>query len=174
MRRGAWLPFPQLPALVRLFTGTPLSESTLQRVTEAAGAAAVAVQTAAVARLERALPAPPEGSAVLQVSVEGAMVPLRGKGEWAAVKTLAVGTVQPPTTTAKGEPAVHVTDRSSCCRMAAAATFGRLAPVETHRRGVETAGTVGGVVDGAAWCPGCLDLHRPDAVRILDLPHAAA
>jgi hypothetical protein len=38
---------------------------------------------------------------------------------------------------------------------------------------VETAGTVCGVVDGAEWCQGFLDLHRPDAVRILDFPHAA-
>jgi hypothetical protein len=31
---------------------------------------------------------------------------------------------------------------------------------------------VAGVCDGADWCQGFLDLHRPDAVRILDFPHA--
>ncbi len=30
-----------------------------------------------------------------------------------------------------------------------------------------------GVVDGAPWCQTFLDTHRPDAVRILDFPHAA-
>src|SRR6266542_1843425 len=46
-----------------------------------------------VARLEQRGEAPPTGPALLQVSVDGAMVPLRGKGEWAEVKTLAVGAV---------------------------------------------------------------------------------
>ena len=51
--------------------------------------------------------------------------------------------------------------------------FGRLATVETHRRGTETAGTVCAVVDGAEWQQKFIDLHRPDAVRILDWCHAA-
>ena len=52
-------------------------------------------------------------------------------------------------------------------------TFTRLATVETHRRGMETAGTVCGVADGADWCPQFYDTQRPDAVRILDVSHAA-
>lgn len=167
------MPFERLPEVLALFTGTRLSASTIQRITEAAGAAAVAGQTAAVERLERDLPAPPGGPAVLQVSVDGAMVPLRGKGEWAEVKTVALGAVQPPVVGRDGEREVPVTDLSYFSRLADADTFGRLATVETHRRGVETAGTVCGVVDGAEWCQGFLDLHRPDAVRILDFPHAA-
>ena len=170
---GTWVPFERLPDLLRQFTGTRLSASTIQRVTEAAGAAAVAVQDEAVVRLERALPAPPAGPAVLQVSVDGAMVPLRGKGEWAEVKTLALAEVQPAVVNQQGEREVPVTALSYFSRLADAETFGRLATVETHRRGVETAGTVCGVVDGAEWCQGFLDLHRPDAVRILDFPHAA-
>jgi len=172
-RLGTWVPFERLPDLLALFTGTRLSASTIQRITEEAGVAAVAVQTVAVERLERHLPAPPTGPAVLQVSVDGAMVPLRGKGEWAEVKTLALGEVQPPVVNRDGEREVPVTALSYFSRLADAETFGRLATVETHRRGVETAGTVCGVVDGAEWCQGFLDLHRPDAVRILDFPHAA-
>jgi hypothetical protein len=56
--------------------------------------------------------------------------------------------------------------------LADAATFGRMALVETHRRGTETARTVCAVSNGAAWIQGFVDLHRPDAVRILDFPHA--
>ena len=52
-------------------------------------------------------------------------------------------------------------------------SFGRLAAVETHRRGTETAGKVCAVVDGAEWQQGFIDLHRPDAVRILDWCHGA-
>ncbi len=172
-RLGTWVPFERLPEMLHRFTGTRLSASTIQRVTEMAGAAAEALQTAAVERLERDLPAPPAGPAVQQASVDGAMVPLRGKGEWAEVKTLAIGTVQTPVLTKEGELEVHVTDLSYCSRLTDHATFTRLATVETHRRGMETAGMVCGVVDGADWCQQCFDTQRPDAVRILDFSHAA-
>src|SRR5204863_9442345 len=52
-------------------------------------------------------------------------------------------------------------------------TFTRQALVEVQRRGVATAGTVCAPADGAEWIQGFLDHHRPDAVRILDFPHAA-
>lgn len=57
-------------------------------------------------------------------------------------------------------------------RLTDAETFGRLALVETYRRGTETAKTVCAVNDGAEWLQGFVDLHRPDAVGILDFPHA--
>ena len=60
--------------------------------TEAAGAAYVALQTAAVERLEHSDDVPPAGPAVLQASVDGAMVPLI-KQQWGEAKTLAIGTV---------------------------------------------------------------------------------
>jgi hypothetical protein len=49
-----------------------------------------------------------------------------------------------------------------------------LALVATHRRGTETAKTVGAVSDGAEWIQGFVDRHRPDAVRIFDFPLAAS
>lgn len=45
--------------------------------------------------------------------------------------------------------------------------------VELHRRGIERAGRVGAVVDGKEWCQSFIDYHYPEALRILDLPHAA-
>lgn len=59
-------------------------------------------------------------------------------------------------------------------RLADSATFGELASIEIQRRGVETAGRVGAVVDGAEWCQTFIDLHAPHCVRILDFPHAAS
>jgi hypothetical protein len=114
----------------------------------------------------RALPDPPPGPAVQQLSVDVAMVPLVG-GSWAEVKTLALGTVTP---VPDGESTT--TALSYFSRLTDADTFGRLATIETDRRGTTTAGTVVAIVDGADWCQGFIDLHRPDAVRILDLPHA--
>jgi len=98
------------------------------------------------------------------------MVPLQ-HGAWAEVKTLALGVVSAPIQE-RGEWVVHTEELSYCSRLTDAETFGRLALVETPRRGTETAKTVCAVSDGAAWIQGVVDLHRPDAVRILDFPPA--
>jgi hypothetical protein len=143
--------------------GVALRASPVRQHTEAAGAASVAVQTTAVAALDREPPPPPPGPAGQQVSAAGALVPRVG-GAWAEVTTLVIGTVLPPDPTATASHP-RATDRSSCARLADAAT---------HPRGGATAGTVVGVMDGAAWVPGVLDEHRPDAVRVLDCPHAVA
>jgi hypothetical protein len=50
--------------------------------------------------------------------------------------------------------------------------FSRLAFVEIRRRGVEKAKEVAAIMDGAEWEQGFTDDHRPNAVRILDFPHA--
>jgi hypothetical protein len=164
------MPFERVPAVLAFFMGVTIDADTARRLTEGAGAAQVVVETVAVEHLEAALPPAPVGPAVQQLSIDGAMVPLVG-GEWAEVKTLAVGTVVAAQPAESPDPRTE--DLSYFSRLADAETFGRLATVETHRRGTETAGVVCAVVDGAAWLQGFVDLHRPDAVRILDFPHAA-
>lgn len=169
VRLGTWLPFEQVPAGLAHFTQVAVDSDTARRLTEAAGAALVQVETAAVEQLEAAPPPPgPAEPAVLQLSVDGAMVPLVG-GEWAEVKTLATATLEP----AAGEAAEpRATALSYFSRLADWATFQRLAWVETHRRGVLRASRVCGVQDGAEWQPKFVRWHRPDAVLILDFPHA--
>ena len=68
----------------------------------------------------------------------GRMIPLVG-GDWAEVKTLVIGEVQPPGD-GKGETVIHTTEHSYFSRLTDSETFQRLALVETQRRGVETAG----------------------------------
>ena len=99
------------------------------------------------------------------------MVPLLRK-EWAEVKTLAIGTIGEPVLE-EGHRVVHAKEMSYFSRLAEHQSFSRLATVETHRRGTEGAGKVCAVVDGAEWQQKFIDLHRPDAVRILDWCHAA-
>jgi len=167
VRLGTWLPFEQVPRGLAHFTQATVSADTARRLTEAAGAALVAWETAEVARWEVAgLPGPP-GPAVQQVSVDGAMVPLV-HGEWAEVKTLAIGTIE-----RGADAAPRVTAVSYFSRLAEAATFCRLGRLECYRRGTATAGLVCGICDGAEWCQHCLDWYCPGAVRILDFPHAA-
>lgn len=166
-RLATWMPFAQAAEHLAFFWGVTVSEATVRRQTEAAGAAYVAVQTAAVERLVREQPPPPAGPACQQVSADGAMVPLVG-GAWAEVKTVAIGTIEREGATG----AVQTGNLSYFSRLAEHTTFTHLALCETHRRGVATAGVVVGVMDGSPWLQGFLDYHRPDAVRILDFPHA--
>jgi len=160
------MPFAHAARELGWLTGAVASRQVAHRLTEAAGAAYVAEQTAAVERLDRRPTPEPIGPAVLQLSVDGAMISLVHK-QWVEVKTLAVGRVDRPTT---GE--ARAREPSYFSRRAAHADFRRLALAETHRRGVGTAGAVVAVMDGATWLQGFIDSHRHDAVRVLDFPHA--
>ena len=172
MLLGTWMPFAPAAAYLARFLKVSVSAATARRHSEAAGAAYVAVQTATVERLEREAPAPSAGPAVQQVSADGAMVPLVG-GTWAEVRTVAIGTVVPHRRPAgRSGNGTHATELSYFSRLTDHATFIRLAHAELHRRGTETAGTVVGVNDGADWEQQLLDRYRPDAVRVLDFPHA--
>jgi hypothetical protein len=170
VRLGSWMPFAhaarELGWLSRAPGGALVSESVAERLTEAAGAALVAEQTAAVARLERQPTPEPAGPGLLQVSADGAMISLVGK-QWVEVKTLALGRV-----IRAADGTMRTTDRSYFSRRAEHTAFRRLALVETHRRGVGTAGTVVAVMDGAEWLQRFIDFHRSDAIRVLDFPHA--
>jgi hypothetical protein len=170
VRLGTWMPFARASQELQHFRRVAVSRPVVERTTEAAGAACVAVQTAEAGRIERELPPPPSGPAKQFLSVDGAMVPLVG-GVWAEAKTLVIGEVQPPAVV-RGEEVVRTTRLSYFSRLAEAETFQRLALVETQRRGLETAGLVAAVTDGSEWCQKFVDHHRSDAVRILDFPHA--
>jgi hypothetical protein len=109
----------------------------------------------------------------LLISSDGAMVPLVG-GDYVEAKTLVIGRVQAKEKPSKQRPDQHVetVDLSYFSRVADADTFGLRAIVETERRGVSLAGQVCAVQDGAEWIQGFVDLHAPDALRILDFAHA--
>ena len=154
------------------WTQIQLHRTSAARITEAAGATAVALQTQAAEHILQTHPEAPPGPAQLVFSVDGAMVPLL-HGVWAEVRTLAVGEPHLSTTT-KGEVVVETQALSYFSRLTDSTTFGELATLELHRRGIETAGQVGAVADGAEWCQTFIDLHAPAAVRILDFPHAAS
>ena len=95
VRLGTCLPFAQAAEALAFFTGVTVSEPTVRRMTEGAGAAYEAVQTAAVATMEEELPPVPVGSWVQLLGLDWAMVPLLHY-EWAEVKALAIGAVGRP------------------------------------------------------------------------------
>ena len=153
---GAQIPFRQAARLIGHFRNVEVSEATVRRATEKSGQAQVELQTKEVAALEGELQEAAEGPALQQLSVDGAMVPLL-HGEWGEVKTLAIGVIEEPA--AAGE--VHAREMSYFSRMTDHQSFARLATVETHRRGVERAGSVcGGGRSGVA-----AEVHRPAPAR---------
>src|SRR5260370_3610895 len=95
-----------------------------------------------------------------------------GSGEWGEVRRAAIGEVEAHRSP-QGNEQVKVTHLSYFSRMTDAETFEQLAEVELRRRGVRQAQAICAVTDGAVWLQHFIDLHRPDAVRILDFPHAA-
>jgi hypothetical protein len=130
------------------------------------------VQTAEAHRPWKTDPRAEENSLRLAMSADGAMVPLTG-GEWAEVRTLAIGEVPPCPPEKDPFPQVHVRQLSYFSRLMDAATFTDLAEVETRRRTLVQAKEVCAVMDGADWLQSFAEIHRADAVRILDFPHAA-
>lgn len=164
------MPFGKASQMLAHLLGVQVSEATVRRMTERVGTQIEAVQTQASVQ-----PAPTEPCGERNkkqaISADGAYVPLI-KGEWAEVRTVAIGEVEAPAPDWSKQE-VHVTHLSYFSRMTSAATFADLAEGEMRRRGVRLAKAVCAVTDGADWLQGFFDLHRPDAVRILDFPHAA-
>lgn len=159
------MPFGQVPALVQLVRGVSISRASVRRVTEAGGVALATVEQAEADQIRATLPPAPSGPVRQQVSVDGAMVPIVG-GEWREVKTMVIGDLDAGT-------AGHAGRLSYVSRVQEADRFAELATAELHRRGTFAAETVVAVADGAAWCQQFYAYHLPDAIRILDFPHAA-
>ena len=163
--------FAKATAEFAFWTQVEVHRTTTGRITEAAGATAVALQTSAAEAILQSHPLPPTSPERLVLSVDGAMVPLV-HGVWAEARTLAIGAPVSGTNT-EGQQVVQTSALSYFSRLTDSTSFAELATVEIQRRGVELAEQVAAVVDGAEWCQTFLDLHAPQARRILDFPHAA-
>jgi hypothetical protein len=172
VRLAGWMPFERAVEMLGEMIGIRVSKIVAQNYTEAAGAAYVQMQEEEVGELEREMPeAQGEGVEKMQLSADGAMVPLL-HGIWAEVRTLVVGEVHSGKQK-EGKREVHTRNLSYFSRKVNAQEFQRLALVEIHRRKVEKAGAVAAVMDGADWEQGFIDFHCPHAIRILDFAHAA-
>jgi hypothetical protein len=163
VRFSTWMPYESARELLQDVLGMQASKATARRATLATGQAALAHWEEQVERLKQEAPQAPVGAGETEkqaMSGDGAMVHLVG-GEWAEVKTLALGEV---TRNRRGEV---------CSRLGDVATFEYATLLHTHHRGLERASAVCAVQDGAEWLQGLVDYHRADAVRILDFAHAA-
>src|SRR5512135_3358289 len=108
--RPGWMPFAWAARMLDHLLGVQVSEETVRRLTEQAGAGVVAVQTVqAKAPLQEEAHGKTE-PARLAISADGACVPLL-HGEWAEVRTLAIGEVEERYTAEQGHPG-----RAGVCR----------------------------------------------------------
>ena len=165
---GSRLSFAEAASELGSLKGVWVAAATARRRTEADGAVYAALQEAEAARVLADPPPPRRGPTTQQVSVDGAMVGLVD-GSWREVRSLAIGTVVP----GRAAGTVRCEEVSYFARLCDAERFIALAAGEVYRRGVETAGRVALVVDGAEWEQSFGDTHCPEAVRILDFPHGA-
>jgi hypothetical protein len=140
---------PRIQFFAQDFMGIRASRIVSQMYTEEAGGAYEQIQNEEVERLEKEMPFAEKGANKIQISSDGAMVPLL-HGVWAEVRTLVIGEVQ-PAVEEKGEKVVHTRNLSYFSRKVKAEEFQRLALVVIHRRGVEKAKEVEAVMDGADW-----------------------
>jgi hypothetical protein len=171
VRVSSWMPFRRAVEMFGEFTGIKVSKIVSQRKTEKAGAVYEEIQKAEVAWLQKKMPRATVHPQKLQISADGAMVPLL-HGVWAEVKTLVIGEVQ-PAVREKGEMVVHTRKLSYFSRKVSSEEFETASLGEMHRRGVANAKAVAAVMDGAEWEQSFTDYHCPRAVRILDFAHAA-
>jgi hypothetical protein len=166
---STWMPFERAREMLEKLLGVQVSEPTVRRATLRVGALSEARQTA---QSQQPATSAPEVTPCekLVISTDGAYVPLVG-GQWAEVRTVAIGEVKEKVT--KRHKEIQTQQLSYFSRMTDCVTFGERAQGEMQRRGVSQAKAVCAVTDGADWIQGFVDLHRPDALRVLDFPHAA-
>lgn len=171
VRLSGWLPFERAVELLSDLLGIEVSKLVAHNYCEEAGAVYVQMQEEEVRELEQHMPKAAAGGGKMQISADGAMVPLL-HGVWAEVRTLVIGEVEEGQPVG-GEAEAQTVNLSYFSRKVCAQDFQRLALVEVQRRGVENAQAVAAVMDGADWEQNFVDFHCPQAVRILDFPHAA-
>lgn len=167
---ACFMPFDKVAEMMEELLSVQTKEETVRRLAEQVGGWMEAWQTEAV---EADGEPEEDGERPLErcvFSPDGAMISLVHK-QWAETRTVAIGEPQKKRN-AKGEVEIHVGKLSYFSRLADASTFTRLAEVEMRRRRVKDAKEVRAIMDGADWCQLFTDKHRPDAVRMLDFPHA--
>ena len=171
MRLGVTAPFREAASLAAALLGVATDEATVRRYTYGAGTVMLAVEAAALRHALADPQAADDAPDCRQLRLDATKVPLVG-GTWTDVKLAAFGVVVPGPPDPDGQPTIQTERVSYVARWAPAAQFSETSTLAAQRRGVDAATVVVSPNDGADWIQGNLDLVAPQAVRILDFPHA--
>jgi hypothetical protein len=168
-RCGARLPFAEAArTLAETSAVIHLSPSTLRTLTEAVGAQREQETAARIAAAwaEGLPPAAGPAPDRLYVAMDGVRI-LGTDGTGREVKVGVVVPVRGTGAAARRAPA------SYAAGLEPAGRFGQRLALEAHRRGLERAGLVAVLGDGAAWIWVLAEEHFPGAVHIVDWFHAS-
>jgi hypothetical protein len=94
VRLCGWMPFRRAEETIEDLLGIHVNKNICQEYTENAGAAYEQMQNEEVDELGKNVPPSAQGADKMQISADGAMVPLV-HGVWAEVRTVAIGEVEP-------------------------------------------------------------------------------
>jgi hypothetical protein len=166
-RLGALLPFAEAAQTLAETARVRLSASTLRTVTEAVGARREQTLAAElVAAWAQGVPRVTGTPDRLYVAMDGVRI-LSTDGTGREVK---VGVVVPACITTDGERRQRA---SYVAGLEPAARFGQRLALEAHRRGLEGAGQIAVLGDGAEWIWQLAAEHYPQATPIVDWFHAS-
>jgi len=177
VRQGTEIPSHRRAAeSFQAMTKIPLSKSSMGRLVTRYGHKIVVQQQAeAEATVKppkreeiispRQMPQP--DSEVMAVSMDGAMLNIRGEG-WKEVKTVCISAVETVPNPESGEAEVHLTRHSYRAGLWEASEFAQHQWAEGCRRGLERAKQLVSVNDGAAWIWLIVAMCWAPCVEILD------
>ncbi len=186
------LSFTEAAADYEETVGIPISRMSVWRVATAAGQALTAEKAREAERAGQiaGLGEDPREGRVAQespiaeqanISSDGVMVRVRDEG-WKEAKLAAISHAQvlPPAGTRPGQqpgrrdfdPRVKLDQHSYVAGVWDADEFGRYQYAEGLRRGLDTVETLTSVNDGAPWIARVTGTNWPEALQILDWPHA--
>jgi len=166
-RLAAWIPFERLSKELSVVCGLNLSKNTCERVAQMLGESIkghrMAEESAVVSGIER----PPLVQVKrLYIGIDGTGVPMRGGG----TRECKTGIIYETKEVGRKTRAVNAEYLATLERVD---SFGDQVYARAFRRGVENAGDVACLGDGAAWIWRSFAHHYPDAVQILDYYHAS-
>ena len=170
------IPYARAAKQFSELTHVTLSKSSLERLVKKYGGRLVAQQaqegqaTVQIASEEtevvwRKTPAP--ASEVMNISMDGAMVNIRGEG-WKEVKLVSVSAVRHLLDAVTGNLTTHLDEHSYRAGLWDATAFGQQQWAEACGRGVEKANYLSSVNDGAAWIWNIVRMCYGNCVEILD------
>jgi hypothetical protein len=177
------IPFERAATVIEALTGMPASRASLWRLVQEYGGRLVELQAAEAESMvkppakfdeEGFRQVPQPDSVVMAVSMDGAMVHVRGEG-WKEVKTVTVSAVtcSGPVEESDGvEPEVTLTKHSYRAGLWEAPAFAKQQWAEATERGLEKAPRIVTVNDGAAWIWSIVAMCYEPCIAVLDWWHA--
>ncbi len=181
---GAEVSFDKARDLIGVLSGMTVTDKDVERFAEGIGGDIAVREEKMISEAMRGkAPEPVESPSTLYIGTDGTGVPVlkketegrKGKADDGVARTREVKLGVVFTQTAvneKGDPVRDPASTSYTAKIESVETFGPRLYAEALRRGLEKAGRVVIIGDGAPWIWNLADDHFPGSVRIVDFYHA--